>query len=94
MKTIEEALMPLKNSDHVKILMPNGVFMQGRKRKILRDLKYSDYEFKVTDTTIQFVPFPFKRNLEREFVVTVDWASDPLQKCRSCPERYCWRKAE
>lgn len=89
MKTIEDALKPLKNSDRVKILMPGGVFMQGRKRKILRDLKYSDYEFWVTETKIQFVPLPFRQNLTQEFVVTVERSSDSLQKCCRCTERYC-----
>lgn len=89
MKTIKDALKPLKNSDRIKIIMPSGAFIQGRKRKILRDLKYSDYEFEVTDTKIQFVPLPLRQNLVREFVVTVEWASDPLQKCRTCPKRYC-----
>lgn len=89
MKTIEDALKPLKNSDRVKILMPGGVFMQGKKRKIIRDLKYSDYEFEVTDTKIQFVPLPFRQNLTQEFVVTVECASDSLQECRTCPKSYC-----
>lgn len=69
MKTIEDALKPLKNSDRVKILMPGGVFMQGKKRKILRDLKYSDYEFNVTETKIQFVPLPFRQNLHKSLLL-------------------------
>lgn len=93
MKTIEDALKPLKNSDHVKIIMPGGVFMQGRKRKIIRDLKNSDYDFNVTGTKIQFVPIPFRQNLAPEYIVNVEWASAPMQKCRSCTEQYRWQKA-
>lgn len=72
MKTIEDALKPLKNADRVKIILPCGTFIQGRKRNILKNLPHNEHGFNVTDTKIQFIPLPLRKNLYPEFIIIVE----------------------
>lgn len=71
MDALEKTFQSLKNSDCVKVIFPCGIYLQGRKKKVQRDIKQFSYDLKVLKTEISYIPVPFRINLCKEIVIYI-----------------------
>lgn len=69
MNRINKILETLERSDRVKIFLPSGAYIQGKKRKIQREINQYPSELEVYKTETGFVPVPFLINLKKEVVI-------------------------
>lgn len=69
MQTVDDVLNPLKKSDRVKVILPNGIYFQGKRKKVQQDVNQLHSDLKVLKTEINYVPLPFRVNLCKETVI-------------------------
>lgn len=71
MDTLEKTFQSLKNTDRVKVISPSGIYLQGRKKKVLRDIQQFRSDLKILKTEISYIPVPFRINLCKEIVIYI-----------------------
>lgn len=69
METLDKTLNNLKNSDRVKIILPSGAYLQGKKKKVQRNIQLINSDLVISKTEIGYIPVPFRVNLQKEVVI-------------------------
>lgn len=72
MDALEKTFQSLKNTDRVKVIFPSGIYLQGRKKKVLRDIQQFRSDLKILKTEISYIPVPFRINLCKEIVIYIN----------------------
>ena len=73
METLSKIFSELNNSDRVKVILPSGIYLQGRKKKVQRDIQQLNSELEVSKTEIAYTSIPFRVNLCKEVVIYTSW---------------------
>lgn len=69
MNQINNILNSLENSDRIKVFLPNGAFIQGKKKKIQHQMQYQPSDLEVYKTETGFTAVPLHPNLKKEVVI-------------------------
>lgn len=69
MQSVDDVLNPLKKSARVKVILPNGIYFQGKRKRVQQDISKLHSNLKVSKTEISYVPLPFRVNLCKETVI-------------------------
>ncbi|MDE5977443.1 MAG: hypothetical protein K2G70_03105 [Turicibacter sp.] len=69
MQTVDDVLNSLKKSDRVKVILPNGIYFQGKRKRVQQDISHLHSNLSVSKTEISYVPLLFRINLCKETVI-------------------------
>lgn len=71
-RPLNMVLESLDKSDRVKVVLPNGIYYEGKKRKVQRDIKRYNSDLAVAKTETRYTSVPFNINLCKEIVIYVN----------------------
>ncbi len=70
-RPLNVVLESLDKSDCVKVVLPNGIYYEGKKRKVQRDIKLYNSGLAVAKTETRYTPLPFNIKLRKEIIIYI-----------------------
>lgn len=78
MEQLIEAIEKLENSDRVKVILPSGIYLEGKKKKVMRDVRQFKKDLKIIKIEKSFVPLPYRLSLCKEVIIYVNYNKEVL----------------